>query len=33
VSGNILKQEIGRALGSFKRVTYAEPDGKVGGGS
>jgi hypothetical protein len=30
VSGNILKQEIGRALGSWKRVTWVEPDGKVG---
>lgn len=33
VSGNILKHEVGKALGPFRGVTYAEPDGKVGGGS
>jgi hypothetical protein len=33
VSGNILKQEIGRALGPWKRVAYVEPDGKVGVGT
>ena len=33
VSGNILKQEIGRALGPWKHVAYMEPDGKVGEGT
>jgi hypothetical protein len=31
VSGNILKEEIGKALGPFKRVQYFEPDGAIGG--
>ena len=30
VSGNILKEEIGQALGPWKRVTYMKPDGAVG---
>jgi hypothetical protein len=33
VSGNIMKQEIGKALGPWKRTAYAEPDGKIGGGA